>query len=93
MNILCSNVKNIVEIPFPIVVGSYSCASKLDAQNLVKRFERKINLLDCEVLKTQYDLANFVKDHLKLGYIYKHVLEIENFCFGCLDKFQTRERF
>ena len=51
VNTLCSNVKKIAEIPFPIVVGPYSCASRSDAHNLVKRFERKIKLLDYEVLR------------------------------------------
>ena len=89
MNTLCSNVKKIAKIPTPIVVGLYSCASKSDAQNLVKSFERKIKLLDYEVLRPQYDLVNFVRDHLKLGYAYKHVLDIEGFQSGSLNKYHT----
>ena len=75
------------------MVGPYSCSSRLDAWNLVKKFERKIKLLDYEVLWLQYDLVNFVRDHLKLGYAYRHVLNIEDFWFGFLHKYQTQERF
>lgn len=72
MKTLCSNVKKIVGIPFPIVVGSYSCASRSNAWNLVKKIEGKIKILDYEVFGPQYDSINFVKDHLKLGYAYRH---------------------
>lgn len=46
---MCSIVKKIARIPFPIVVGPYSCASRSDAQNLVKAFENIIKLIDYEV--------------------------------------------
>lgn len=93
INTLCSNVKKIAKVSFPIVVGLYLCASRSDAQNLVKRFESKIKLLDYEVLKPQYDLVNFVWDHLKLGYAYKNVPNIEDFWSRCLDEYRTRKRF
>lgn len=73
MNTLCSNVKNISSIPFPIELVPYSCASRSDAHNLVKSFEGKIKFLDYEIIRPKYDLVNFVRDHLKLGYGYRHV--------------------
>ena len=90
---LCSNVKKIVGNPFPIVVGQYSCSSRLDAHNLVKSFERNIKLLYYEVLRPQYDPINFVRDNLKLGYTYRLVLDIEDFWSRCLNKYQNWERF
>lgn len=78
-NTLCSNVKKIVRIPFPIVVGPYSHASRSNAKNLVKIFEKKIKLVDYEVLRPQYDPVNFVRDHLKLGYAYRYVPNIEDY--------------
>ena len=79
VNTLCLNVKNIFRIPFPIVVGPYSFSSRLDAQNLVKSFENNIKLLYYEIHRPLYDLVNFVRDNLKLGYAYKDVLDIEDF--------------
>ena len=88
-NTLCSNVKKIVGFPFPFVVGPYSYASKLDAQNLVKIFEGKIKLLNYELLRPQYYLVNFVRVYLELGYAYRHVPKIEDFWSGCLRKYHT----
>ena len=68
MNTLCSNVKKIDEIPFPIVVGPYSCASRSNAQNLVNILDSKIKLVEYEILMPQYDPINFLRDHFKLGY-------------------------
>ena len=93
MNTLCSNVKKIVEISFPIVAGSYSCASRSDARNLVKAFESRIKLIDYEVIRPQYDPVSFVKDHLKLGYAYRHVPAIEDYWAGCHNEYQTKERY
>ena len=86
-------MKKIVEISFPIVVGPYSCASRSNAHNLVKIFEGKIKFLDYEVLRPQYDIVDFVKDHLRLGYSYRHVLDNEYFWSRCLNEYQTQERF
>lgn len=93
MNTLCSNVKKIVEKSFPIVVGSYTCASGSDAHNLVKSFESKIKLIDYEVLRPQYDPTKFVIDHLKFGYTYKHIPNIEYFWARCLNEYQTWDNF
>lgn len=93
VNTLCSNVKKIIEIPFPIMVGSYSCASRSDIRNLVKAFESRIKLIDYEVIRPQYDPLSFVKDHLKLGYAYGHVLDIEDYWARCHNEYQTRERY
>lgn len=79
VNTLCSNVKKIARISFPIVAGRYSCASRSNAQNMVKSFESKIKLVDYEVLRPQYDPINFVRDHLKFGYAYRHILDIEDY--------------
>ena len=68
VNTFCFNVKKIAGIPFPIVVGPSSCASKSNASNIVKRFKKNIKLVDYEVLKPQYDLVKFLKGYLKLGY-------------------------
>ena len=72
----------------PIVVGSYSCASRSDAQNLVKIFESKIKLTNYDVLRPQYNLINFVRDHLKLGYNDRHVPDFKDFWVGCLNEYQ-----
>lgn len=50
VNTLCSAVKK-AGIPSPVVVGSYSCASRFDAKNLIKAFERKYKLKDYEVIR------------------------------------------
>ncbi len=60
---------------------------------MVKIFDGKIKLLDYEVLGPQYDPVNLFRDHLKLGYAYRHVLDIANFWPRCLNEYQTQERF
>ena len=87
MNTLCSNVKKIVRIPFLIVVGPYSYVSRSDAQNLVKSFENEIKLVDYKVLRPEYDPINFVRDYFKLGYAYRHVLDIEDLWSRCLNEY------
>ena len=59
----------------------------------MKSFESKIKLLDYEVLRPQYDLVNFVRNHLKLGYAYKYLPDIKDFWFGCFNEYHTQERF
>lgn len=90
---MCSNVKKIAGISFPIVAGPYSCASRSHARNLAKSFDSKIKLIDYEVIRPQYDQVNFVRDHLKLGYTHRHVPNIEDYWAGCYNEYQTRERY
>ena len=75
------------------MVGPYSCAYRSDAQNLVDSFESKIKLIDYEVLVPQCDPINFMRDHLKLGYAYRHILDIKDFWAGCLNEYQSLENF
>ena len=64
---------------FPIKVGAYSYETRSDAKNILKAFESKYKLEECEVVRPMFDPNEYARDVLQIVSIIKHVTTMEDY--------------